>query len=246
MTMINRLFFRLGIVASGSMITSWLLLCNACGSYPAGLVTADDIRRAPSTTERISIPFLPIEDYPLLEKFYNLKAVDFYAIDGTGGNDEKLEALARLNFRSLYDIGLLNCPFVTDAGILSLSSIGTLKYLQLEGTSITDSAAKVIADNMGLLGVNVANCELISINGLRSLSRSESLIELGFSLGGLKESAVIDLISEFKTIQWCLIVDPEERLDESIIASFARERGVQVVIAKTGALEDVRTGPNRN
>ena len=34
--------------------------------------------------------------YPLLSKFERLKAVDFFTKDGTGANDEKLQALANL------------------------------------------------------------------------------------------------------------------------------------------------------
>src|SRR5207253_880619 len=103
---------------------------------------------------------------------------DFFTVDATGANDEKLAALSKHNFSHMRGVSLLNCPAVTDAGIRHLTNFSTLQWVQLEGTSITDKGLEILADHMQLTGVNAANCPNITTNGLDKLARSAHLTEV--------------------------------------------------------------------
>ena len=94
------------------------------------------VARADPALDRIRIPHLPIEHYPLLSKFTRLKEISFY---WEGANDEKLLALSKLTFTNLQGISLLDCPKVTDAGVRAIASFSSLGWLKLEGTAVTDA-----------------------------------------------------------------------------------------------------------
>src|SRR4051812_42022135 len=98
--------------------------------YPEPLKSRQDIARASAKTDNIFIAELPLNDYPALAKFTNLKRVRFYTRAGTGSDDRKLLAFSRLGFPNLYDVTLLNCPRVTDRGIEHLAQLPALRYLQ--------------------------------------------------------------------------------------------------------------------
>lgn len=219
-----------------------LLACmtTGFGQHPMSLFSPKDIKSTPSDIEQIAIPFLPLEHYPLLSKFKQVKTVSFYSTDGTGASDEKLEALAKNENQHLKDITLLNCPLVTDGGIRHISTITALRMLQLEGTSITDEALEIISSKMRLTGLNISNCPKVTMKGLLKLATSETLKEFGFSANDLSQEDVVRLINEFRTITWCGIVDPSEKLDAQVLKILGKEKGVRVVIKRTGALQDVK------
>src|SRR5947209_19965079 len=76
------------------------ILCAhaAHAANPIPLRTAEDVRRAPSGLKRAFIGFLPVKDYQLLSKFKEMHEFDFFTVDATGANDEKLAALSKHNF----------------------------------------------------------------------------------------------------------------------------------------------------
>jgi hypothetical protein len=191
----------------------------------------------------IAIPDLPIRDYPLLAKFQQLKSIQFYKEGRSGATDAKLEALAAVRLPELREIELIAARSVTDKGIQALSKIISLKSLSLEGTSITDRACEIIASKMHLGGINVANCSNITSYGLLSLATSDSLKEISFSAGQLTQADIVRLISAFKRITWCEIVDPLERFDKEALLKLGNEKGIQIVLKKTGALQDLSGVP---
>lgn len=192
---------------------------------------------APSHTKRIAIPFLPIEDYGRLAEFKDLEQISYFSVDGSGGTDEKLEALSKLNPPKLADLDLLNSPQVTDRGIRHLARIDSLRMMQLEGTSITDAGIKSIVGEMRLTGVNVANCPKVGYDGIRLLARSRSLEEIGFSADHLTQAQILSLVDHLGSATYIGIVDPKNKLDEGLLEKAGAKKGVQIVISDKGALQ---------
>lgn len=216
-----------------------LLLATAsveASQYPEPLASRRDISRASADTDDIQIARLPLADYPQLVKFRALKRARFHSRDGTGADDERLHALSRIGFTNLFDIGLLNCPQVTDRGIEYLAQLPALRYLQLEGTSITDAGCKTLAPKRSVTGVNVAHCTNVTLKGLLELARSETLEELSFSFRGLTQDDVVRVIGDLRHSKWCQIVDPDGELDADMLKRAGAERGIRIVLHAQGAL----------
>ncbi len=145
-----------------------------------------------------------------------------------------------LTLTNLQLILLLDCPDVTDQGISTLANIHSLKGLGLEGTSITDAGVDVMAARMKLTSVNVASCGGVTQNGIRALARCPSLKKLSFSADRWTQDEIIGLIDTFENVNWCGIVDRTNRLDRQLLEDKGKAKGIQVVVTRTGALEDNR------
>lgn len=225
-----------GLSLLSAMIT---LFSTAFGAQPEFLFSKEDIERAKSNIKSAYIDQLPLEYYPLLAKFTQLRQISLYSADRTLATDEKLKSLARLNLTNLADITLLNCRRITDEGILALSTIRSLKSVQLEGTSISDKGLGVLATNTHVSGVNVANCNGVTLNGLQSLATSEFLEDVTFSARQLSNDDILKLFILFKHLKWCEIIDPSGRLDTATLKKTAADRGFRLLIKSTGALQDM-------
>jgi hypothetical protein len=219
------------------------LTLGGCGPHPTALYSSRDIERAPADTERIIIGFLPINDYPSLSKFKTLKDIDFFTLDGSGATDAKLEALSRVKFDRLEQVSLLNCPAVSDVGIQHLSNIKSIRGMQLEGTSITDKGLEIMASEMSLTGVNVANCSNVTIRGISVLIESKSLTNsFSFSLDAVNQEQARALLPRMKKVRYPAIVDPEGKLDGNELEMLAQEHGIPLDIKKKGALQTLLGG----
>ena len=168
-----------------------------------------------------------------------MKDVDFFTMDGTGANDAKLKAFAEMKWLKLKAVCLLNCPAVTDAGIIELAKISSLQSFQLEGTSISDESLTILTKSVDLKGINVANCPKVSIKGLFSLVEYENLEELGFSVGSMTQDEVIMLINKAKKIKYIGIVDNEGRIREAEVKNICCKKGISLSVRQTGALQNV-------
>jgi hypothetical protein len=196
-----------------------------------------DVLRADPGLDRVRIPRLPIEHYPLLSKFKRLKEISFY---WEGANDDKLRELSKLTFTNLQGISLLDCPEVTDIGVRAITNFPSLRWIKLEGTAVTDAGLEVIATRMNLAGINAASCKGVTRNGIQSLALCRSLKELSFSADDWTQEDVIELIDSLKNVTWCGIIDPQKRLDAALLKAKGKARGVQIVVTPTGALEGNR------
>jgi hypothetical protein len=236
---------RCNLPTSRCIFISLMLLLtginSGCGGHPSPLESTRDVRRASADLEQIRIGLLPISDYPLLSKFKRLKDVDFFTLKGTGADDAKLEALSKIKLETLEGVLLLNCPEVTDAGIHWLSTIPSLKWVGLEGTSITDKSLATMASKMKLTAVNVSNCK-VTKQGLMSLAASSTLKEFSFSADALTQEDVVELVNQFEAIKWCGIVDPGKKLDVPTLKKLGDQKGVRIVVKPTGSLQDVVAG----
>lgn len=234
---------RIRGTVSLSIFTGIVIFCIAAGPYPEPLSNSKEIRAAKPTLESIDIWNLPVADYPLLSKFIRLKRIRLYSREGTFATDEKLKALADVGFTNLLHINLNNCRLITDEGIHSLSRIASLKELTLEGTTITDLACNIMASQMALSFVNIANCPAVTTKGLEQLALSKTLNYFSFSLDKLTQDEVMALIDSFKSITWCEIIDPARKLDAEAIKRKAAEKRIHVTVRPTGALQDMRLKP---
>lgn len=232
---VKHMKFTRAIVALVILSCSTLL---AGPPYPARLSSAHDIKRAKRTADDIDIWKLPLKDFPLLAKFTKVESISFNCREGTFATDEKLKALAGLGLTNLAVITLLNCRLITDAGIEALSHINALTGLELEGTAITDKACQIIASQMGLTNINIANCPGVTLRGLKLLAASEKLNEISFSADKLTQDEVLSLIGSFKNVVWCQIVDPQLKLDEKLLKAKGGARNMLIVYSQTGALQD--------
>jgi len=214
-------------------------LSLAFGTHPEFLSSKGDIEKAKPNIKSAYIEELPLQYYPLLTRFTQLRQLSYYSPDSTLATDDKLRALASLNLTNLADITLLNGRHITDEGILALSKIKSLTSLQLEGTGITDKALGILATNTRIQGVNVANCDGVTPKGLQTLVTSESLEDVSFSANQMSTEDVLNLFASFKKTTWCEIMDPQGRLDAAALKKAASERGFHLLVRPTGALQDM-------
>jgi hypothetical protein len=233
-----RSLFRSSTVAVCIPLLCAAILCG-CGKYPQPVDSARDIAQLPPDTEMLSIPLLPVEAYPQLTKFTNLHQISFYHPNGAGADNTRLQKLARLHFKELRDISLLNCPMVTDDGVLSLTNITSLRFLQLEGTAITDASLYGIRSNLWIKGLNVANCDKVTFKGLSVVLELPSLEEISFSVTNIDQSQALALISQFHSINHCEIVDPGGKLDIKAVNQAAASKQARVLLRREGALETI-------
>lgn len=229
---LHRFFYLIPVMISISCSSVW-------GNHPSAFSNRKEIAKAPPTVTQIAIPFLPIEDYGDLNKFKELIQVSYFSVDGTGGSDEKMQALSKLSFPKFIDLNLLNSPLVTDAGIKHLARIKSLRMMQLEGTSITDAGLKIIAEEMKLTGVNVANCPKVTFFGIKMLAQSKSLDEMGISSDNLSQEQIIKIIKTLESTKYFSVVDSKKKLDKQLLENIAAKKGVQFVLMNTGAIQHI-------
>lgn len=227
-------FIRL--LMASALLSATLSAYSDYSKYPEPLRTRRDIARVSAKTDNVWIGELPIEDYPALAKFIGLKRVAFHTQDGTGADDQKVLALSCVGFTNLFDVDLLNCPRVTDAGIEHLGRLPALRYLQLEGTSIGDAGCKVLASKQSVTGVNVAHCTNVTLKGILQLAHSGTLDELSFSFRDLSLQDVLRVIGELRHAKWCEIVDPKGEVDADAVKRGGDARGITIVLHPQGAL----------
>ena len=87
---------------------------------------------------------------------------------------------------------------------------------------------------MRLTGINVANCDGVTLNGLKALAVSGTLGNLEFSADKLTQGEVVDLLASFRNVTRCDIVDPKRKLDAKTISENGSKRGMQVFVRQTG------------
>jgi len=212
-------------------------MASGLAASPVLLSSQREIQDAPANLARIHMPDLPLKDYPLLSRFTNISRVYFHPNRGDGANDEKLEALASLNFEHLIEVGLVKCPLVTDRGLLALSKIKSLQSLALHGTSVTDGGLETISAKMTLKVVGLAGCTNITVQGLLRLTESDTLEDIGISFDGRTQADVMRLIAAFRRVKTFTIVDPKGAVDDAAVQKAAKAKSVRIVLLAFGPLE---------
>ncbi len=126
---------------------------------------------------------------------------------------------------------------VTDAGLLSLTTVSSLEYLQLEGTAITDASLYGIRSNLWIKGLNVANCDKVTFNGLSVVLELPSLEEISFSAKNIDQRHALALVSQFRSIKHCEIVDASGKLQIEALKEAAAAKQAKLLVRQNGALE---------
>jgi hypothetical protein len=218
----NNILFSV-VVASAAFLT-------ACGRYPAQLSSHRDIAFTSEGETHVNASQLNSEDFPALAKFTKLYEIDF---DDNGGMDGKLEALAQIGFTNLAEVVITDCPLVTDKGLVFLSRIPSIKGLGLRGTSISDKSAEIMVAMPKLQVVNLANSTNITLAGLLSMERSDTMQELEFSCGNLTQDNLIEIISATRHLNRVTISEPPEgRIDAPTLRKAAEAKGIELYVVR--------------
>jgi hypothetical protein len=172
---------------------------------------------------------LPVQQFPALAQIHALYTVYF---DGKGATDDKMKALAQLQFTNLTCVVFTDCPVITDRGIEYLSQISTLNSLGLRKMSITDAACDTMVQRMHLVGVNMPNCTNVTVGGLLKMARSERMKSLGFSVGQMTQDDVLRIVRtagpKMDRMDIEMVPSGEARLDLPALRHAAEGKGIKL------------------
>lgn len=203
-----------------------------CGRYPAVVNTKRDIKNIPANYYSIIIEHLPLEDYPLLDKFLQTQEITFFSKNAPA-SDEKIQALAAIPWDKLRGIFLAGSLEVTDVGLSHLLKIKSLKWLQLSQTGVTDNGIiQALGSLNNINSIDISECRYITGLGIRKISESSSLTDIGFSTENLSKE---ELLSIFKNLnsKVCYIIDRKEIGDLEELHNIATKSGFSIFIRRT-------------
>jgi hypothetical protein len=205
---------------------------------PKALSSVQDIQRASSNETHIIVQGIAEKDFPALAKFSDLYEIDFKA----GVTDEQLYALSRIGFSKVAQVAFIDCPKVTDKGVECLTSISSIRGLYLLGTSITDSGCKTIADHLNLTVINLADSPKVTADGLAMLATSATLKELGFSLGNLTHTDLVQILGSARNVKRVEIEiagSADAKLDRSTLRKLAKDKQITLLQKRGDSVSDL-------
>ena len=232
-----------GILTS-AILVGLFAFASGCGHQPRTIRSASSIARTPASEHMISISGLPLADWPKLEKFGALQHLSLSPADAT---DAHLAALGALRFPALRQIYLPHAALATDEGVAHLARFPALEGLQLIGTSITDKSLATFATSFpALVGINVENCDRLTVAGFLALAQSPTIANVSLSLDPLTPADVERIIQAATNVTWWSIRDRQGRLELGALARLADERQIRisVVDAKNHSRSVKNTQPN--
>ena len=204
------------------------VLTGGCGNQPKTMSSARSIALTPSSEHMVTIQGLPLEDWPKLAKFSKLKHFTFSPAETT---DAHLAAFGALRFPALHQIYLSHASRVTDAGLAHLTNFPSLKGLQLIGTSITDKSLAAFATYYpSLAGINVEECERLTVTGFQALAQSPSITHVSLSLNPLTQSDIECIIQTVTNVTMWFIRDKQDELILGSLASLADKQQIQISV----------------
>ena len=138
------------------------------------------------------------KDIPTLPDFpHTIVSIEFTRDSGT---DKRLCAIAQTMLTNLNCVDCSDSPKVTDNGVDCLSGITSLRWLYLDHSAVTDHACDIIATKMRLTRCSLVCCANITLQGLLTLAKSETLIEMGFSRQRLTQSQMMQVIESCRRV----------------------------------------------
>lgn len=203
----------------------------SCGRYPANLQSEFDIHATSASFYAISIGDLPVELYPKLQKFGKVEQV-LYEPNSEGATDRKLQALSSLKFTRLRSINCNGLNKPGDVGVLSLVTIQSIEFLQLNNANITDQAVDGLKKFPKLYGISVVGCTHLTKDGLMALCKARQWREITFSGELLSVRDVLSIISILPSGALCCIADETTHLDEARLKEAAVSRGIRLDLRK--------------
>ena len=231
-------------ILSSAILVGLFAFASGCGHQSKTIRSANSIALTPATEHMISIGGLPLADWPKLAKFANLQHASFSPADTT---DAHLAAFGALRFPALRQIYLPHAAQVTDAGVACLSNFPALEGLQLIGTGITDKSLAAFATSFpALVGINVEECDRLTVAGFLALAQSPTIANVSLSLDPLTPADVERIIQAATNVTWWFIRDRQGQLELGALARLADERQIQIsVVDENNHLRSVKnTQPN--
>jgi len=201
---------------------------SGCGQQPKTIRSARAIALTPASETMVAVNGLPLEDWPKLAKFGNLQHLTFSPAETT---DAHLAALGALRFPALRQIYLPHASKVTDAGLAHLANLPSLQGLQLIGTGITDISLAAFATSFpALTGINVEECDFLTVAGFLALARSPTLAEVSLSLDPLMPADVERIIQAATNVTWWSIRDSRDQLDLGSLSRLAEQQRIRISV----------------
>jgi len=209
----------------------FLSIASGCGKYPRLVDSSGSIRRLPSSTDMIVIDGLPARDWVYLAKFHALRHLNVSQNYAKKVTNQNLLYLTENDFSTLYKISLSGCN-IDDIGLRYLSKIQSLRGIQLDGTRITDHGMSMLATSFpNLEGINIENCEFVTIKGILEIEESKSIDDVILSVGTLSLDDVVMAVSEVERVSRWTISDPDGKLSAADFGGIDKERSVEVFIS---------------
>jgi hypothetical protein len=204
------------------------------GGIPPGVRITSESK----THVHANISELEKEGFAALKKIHALFTVYF---DGDGATDEKLKALAQLRFTNLACIVFTDCLLVTDKGIEYVSQISTVTNLGLRGMAISDAACATLASRIRLGDVHMPRCTNVTVKGLVTLAQSKCIEHLGFSVGTINQSDLVQIITAAgpRLNRMDIDLDPaaEARLDFPALRRAAKARNITLYAVRNNHVD---------
>ena len=145
--------------------------------------------------------------------------------------DAHLAAFGALRFPALRQIYLPHAAQVTDAGVACLSNFPALEGLQLIGTGITDKSLEAFATSFpALVGINVEECDRLTVAGFLALAQSPTIANVSLSLDPLTPADVERIIQAATNVTWWFIRDRQGQLELGALARLADERQIRISV----------------
>lgn len=217
--------------AFASLGSLLIALLPGCGEQPTTLCSRTDIWLTPASTGILNLGPLPVEDYPRLSKFQDAWRIDFYDPNGSGADDQKLEAFSQLDFPRLSHVQVTSGRDVTDEGVRFLSRL-RFKALDLSGSSISDRSLELLASIDLLRSLGVVDCQNVSWNGILGYVSASHVESLWVSLAGNTQADVAELIRESNRLTHLGVMDHDSVLDVKGIKRLAEAKGLYVYICQ--------------
>jgi hypothetical protein len=159
-----------------------LLACTgllaACDSEPPTPRSIADIEQLPIAQKFIGVRFLPEDEIPALSRLRNLEDLDF----GEGCDahaaltDRGLASVARLDLPNLHMLNLFCCANITNAGLIYVASLDTVRELVLGGCfQVTDDGLPNLLGMRHLTYLDLRGDPGITDRGLQMLTKMKHL-----------------------------------------------------------------------
>lgn len=214
-----------------TLVLFFTCITLGCGRYPAVIKSRHDIERTTADYYSIIIDILPLEDYPLLNKFRKTQEITFSPNSGLA-SDEKIQALAAIHWDKLRGIFLAGSIEVTDVGLSHLLKIKSLEWLQLSRTGVTDNGIiQALGSLNNIKSIDISECKYITELGIRKISESSDLTSIGFSTEKLSKDELLNIIRNIKG-KSCDVIDRQKigNLDE--LYDIAAKSGFKIFIRR--------------
>ncbi|MES2706816.1 MAG: hypothetical protein V4726_09465 [Verrucomicrobiota bacterium] len=164
--------------AARAALLAGVLTLAGCGSYPASPHSAAGVRRLHADTTTLYARGLSDGEVAELSRLSRLRNLDFTAgwgVEEAELTDKGLALMAKRQWPVLETLHLGHCSGITDAGMVSVAKMNSVKWLSLMGSPhITDAGLKALLPMKNLEALDLRGCPEVTDQGLEFLARRKS------------------------------------------------------------------------